>query len=117
MEEIIGLLVLLAAAVFKAVNKKLEQSGEQALPGKPVRPEPLRETEREWKQEQEQTPAPAPAPTPVPVPKQQPAVARKQTQARKFPVQTEAPERKKEKIDPKKLIIYSEIMSPKCNEK
>ena len=63
MEEIIGLLVLLAAAVFKAVNKKLEQSGEQALPGKPVRPEPLRETEREWKQEQEQTPAPAPAPS------------------------------------------------------
>ena len=115
MEEIIGLLVLLAAAVFKAVNKKLEQSVEQALPGKPVRPEPLRETEREWKQEQ--TPAPAPAPTPVPVPKQQPAVARNQTQARKFPVQTEAPERKKEKIDPKKLIIYSEIMSPKCNEK
>ena len=113
MEEIIGLLVLLAAAVFKAVNKKLEQSGEQALPGKPVRPEPLRETGREWKQEQ----TPAPAPTPVPVPKQQPAVARNQTQARKFPVQTEAPERKKEKIDPKKLIIYSEIMSPKCNEK
>lgn len=113
MEEIIGLLVLLAAAVFKAVNKKLEKSGEQALPGKPVRPEPLRETEREWKQEQ----TPAPAPTPVPVPKQQPAVARSQTQARKFPVQTETPERKKEKIDPKKLIIYSEIMSPKCNEK
>lgn len=103
MEEIIGLLVLLAAAVFKAVNKKLEQSGEQALPGKPVRPETLRETEREWE--------------PVPVPRQQPAVARNQTQARKFPVQTEAPERKKEKIDPKKLIIYSEIMSPKCNEK
>ena len=85
MEEIIGLLVIVAIAIFKGVSKKLEQSGTN--PSAPVRPTTANE------------------------PEAKPQVVRKAVEK---PV--EEPVKQKEKIDPKKLIIYSEIMNPKCNE-
>lgn len=93
MEEIIGLLVIVAIAIFKGVSKKLEQSGTN--PSAPVRP----------------TTANEPEPAPAPEPEAKPQVVRKAVEK---PV--EEPVKQKEKIDPKKLIIYSEIMNPKCNE-
>lgn len=93
MEEIIGLLVIVAIAIFKGVSKKLEQSGTN--PSAPVRP----------------TTANEPEPAPAPEPETKPQVVRRTVDE---PV--EEPVKQKEKIDPKKLIIYSEIMNPKCNE-
>ena len=93
MEEIIGLLVIVAIAIFKGVSKKLEQSGTN--PSAPVRP----------------TTANEPEPAPAPEPEAKPQVVRRTVDK---PV--EEPVKQKEKIDPKKLIIYSEIMNPKCNE-
>lgn len=97
MEEIIGLLVIVAIAIFKGVSKKLEQSGTN--PSAPVRP----------------TTANEPEPEPAPEPEAKPQVVRKAVEK---PVEepVKQPVKQKEKIDPKKLIIYSEIMNPKCNE-
>ena len=95
MEEIIGLLVIVAIAIFKGVSKKLEQSGTN--PSAPVRPTTANE--------------PAIEPEPAPEPEAKPQVVRRTVDK---PV--EEPVKQKEKIDPKKLIIYSEIMNPKCNE-
>lgn len=125
MEEIIGLLIIIAVSIFKAVNKKLEKSGRQNKPIKPVPPampatereapapdfdikgwiaEAIKEAEAELNGKEEPEEAPAtievapvkPATPMVPV----------------APIEEKKPE--KEKIDPKKLIIYSEIMTPKC---
>ena len=93
MEEIIGLLVIVAIAIFKGVSKKLEQSGTN--PSAPVR----------------STTANEPDPESANEPEAKPQVVRKAVEK---PV--EEPVKQKEKIDPKKLIIYSEIMNPKCNE-
>ena len=120
MEEIIGLLVIVAIAIFKGVSKKLEQSGTN--PSAPVRPTTANEPEPQpfdlakWLSEQmaqqpEQEPAIEPEPEPEPEPEAKPQVVRRTVDK---PV--EEPVKQKEKIDPKKLIIYSEIMNPKCNE-
>lgn len=136
MEEIIGLLIIIAVSIFKAVNKKLEKSGRQNKPGKTFPPampatereapapefdikgwiaEAIKEAEAELNGKEEPEEAPAPievAPviqTPVmPEPPVKQAAPAKPT----APVEEKKPE--KEKIDPKKLIIYSEIMTPKC---
>ena len=112
MEEIIGLLVVLAAGIFKAVNKKFEDAGkekETSVPeGEPVviKREPI---------------APRPV-TPKPVaPKPQQRTfdledVQRQTKARKPMLIEEEETSPREKIDPKKLVLYSEIMNPKFNE-
>ena len=112
MEEIIGLLVILATAIFKAVIKKLENAGKTSgepevfVPqGDPVvpMPEPV-------------VPQPRPA-----APKRKPKpstveVVERQTQTRKPMLVEEEEKGPKERIDPKKLVLYSEIMTPKFNE-
>ena len=121
MEEIIGLLVVLAIGIFKAVNKKLEDSGKK--PAKPFVPEqPLPETQVFVPQRRAAEPTPVAKKPVMPTPvasNTQPStieVVTRQTTARK--PMLEEPEEKgpKEKIDPKKLVIYSEIMKPKFNE-
>lgn len=114
METIIGLLVILLPVIFKVIEKKLQQSGPQ--PAKEELPD-LSELFGEALAEDEQ---PEPAPEPVrpvrraePLPK--PAEMKRQTRKVK-PILMEEPEKKREKIDPKKLVIYSEIMKPKYNE-
>ena len=99
MEEIIGLLVVLAIAIFKAVGKKLENSG--TPPRKTAASEPV-----------EERPMPA-------RPSAQPStieVVARQTAPRKPILEEPEPEGPKEKIDPKKLVLYSELMKPKFNE-
>ena len=118
MEEIIGLLIIVAIAIFKGVSKKLEQSGN---PSAPVRPATANEQEEppfdltKWLSEQmaqqKQSQEPTVEPEPAPEPEAKPQVVKRTVDK---PV--EEPVKQKEKIDPKKLIIYSEIMNPKCNE-
>ena len=105
MEEIIGLLVILAVGIFKAVNKKFENAGKEKEVSMPepvvIRQEPV-----------------VPKKRPM-APKQKPSaieVVERQTKVRK-PILIEEEEKgPKEEIDPKKLVLYSEIMTPKFNE-
>ena len=105
MEEIIGLLVILAVGIFKAVNKKFENAGKEKEVSMPepvvIRQEPV-----------------VPKKRPM-APKQKPSaieVVERQTKARKPMLIEEEETSPKEKIDPKKLVLYSEIMTPKFNE-
>ena len=132
MEEIIGLLVVLAVGIFKAVNKKFEDAGKQPQkPSQPIGPfgslDPFGKEKDVFVPEGEpvvikrEPIAPRPvAPKPV-APKPQQRTfdledVQRQTKARK-PILIEEEEKgPKEKIDPKKLVLYSEIMTPKFNE-
>ena len=130
MEEIIGLLVVLAVGIFKAVNKKFEDAGKQ--PQKPSQPfgpfgslDPF-EKDQEVLVPKAEPAAPRPV-TPKPV-EIRPAAAtpqpmtfdfedvQRQTKARKPMLIEEEETSPREKIDPKKLVLYSEIMNPKFNE-
>ncbi len=137
MEEIIGLLVVLAVGIFKAVNKKFEDAGKQ--PQKPSQPfgpfgslDPF-EKDQEVLVPKAEPAAPrrepvAPRPvTPKPV-APRPAAAtpqpmtfdfedvQRQTKPRRPMLIEEEETSPREKIDPKKLVLYSEIMNPKFNE-
>jgi hypothetical protein len=100
METIISIIVAIGILIFKAVAKNMEKSADK--PVRPVRPVgsavPLEPERPATMQESVQ---------PQIVRKPAPAVTQKQ-----IPVDSENRE-KKEKIDPKKLIIYSEIMNRK----
>ncbi len=130
MEEIIGLLVALAVIIFKVVGKKLEKSGEIAPENAedsrtesaespfdvtkwieeamrevqiPVEPAAVEELPQQLKFVEE-----APSAVVKPAPVQKKVIAN--------PLMTGAPEKTRENIDPKKLIVYSEIMKPKFKE-
>ena len=141
MEEIIGLLIIVATFVFKIVGKKLEKAGQPAESvEEPVVEEPaggmpdfdvkkwlaeaVREAENEASPAQaapaytesvtrQVVPAKPAAPT-KPSVSQKPAATKP---AARKPMLNEPVKKDKEKIDLKKMIIYSEIMSPKYNEK
>ena len=130
MEDIIYILLALAALIFKVVEKKLNSSGKKVS-----EPRPERETAVDPQPETEFVEA-------------VPAVVRREPEepvVREMPMRQEAPVKpaasrltmtpkkpkapktlkvkpaatssvKPEKIDPKKLVIYSEIMKPKYNE-
>ena len=114
METIIGLLFILLPVIFKLIGKRLESSGNQdkarkvreiaqALDGEesPV---------HDWEEEPQLPYQTKPVPAPI-VP--HPALEVKPTVSRKPVLVEEEPKRKGEKIDAKKLVIYSEIMKPK----
>ncbi len=104
MEEIIGLLIIVATFIFKVVGKKLENAGQTAETVLEVEQEPLPSPSvPEYTENVTRQVAPAKPAAPK-------SVARK-------PILNEPVRTKKEKIDLKKMIIYSEIMSPKYNEK
>lgn len=129
METIIGLLFILLPIVFKLINRKFEQAGQtdkarqikeiaemfgagesqdeldeldEPVIIEPVKPEPVEVKAPEVPQvhlwEAEATPV----------------VRKSDVVRRKKPILEEADSQKKrEKIDPKKLIVYSEIMNRK----
>lgn len=131
METIIGLLFILLPVILKLIGKRLEQSGQ---PEKAKKLQDFLDTisseEDEVDDEMEveydddgqiisvhpkMTWKPEPVSTPAPektfVFESKPAPAVKK---QKKPVLVEeTPKKKSEKIDPKKLVIYSEIMKPK----
>ena len=120
MEEIIGLLVALAAIIFKVVGKKLEKS---AVPGTEDSADSwLEEVVKEIGEEDQQEEASGAVVKPMatPTPAQYPAPASRKPAPRKpankavpTPVVTNESPKVREKIDPKKLVVYSEIMKPK----
>ena len=105
MEEIIGLLVILAVGIFKAVNKKFENAGKEKEVSMPepvvIRQEPVVPKKRPMASKQK--------PSAI-------EVVERQTKVRKPMLIEEEETSPKEKIDPKKLVLYSEIMPPKFNE-
>ena len=128
MDGIITILIIAAAIIFKVVGKKMDSApGEEVFPQFPFNPEPAVETSSE-DEEAEDTAAEegeeeephfkpetvtdelvieeAKAALPV-----QPSV-----QKPVAPILVEEEPAPKEKIDPKKLIVYSEIMKPKYME-
>ena len=146
METIIALLFVLLPIVFKLIGKKLEKSGklDQAARMRKVAEElgvdpdegdfakwfqeAEREAEREAELEAEselesvedQHPRRQPElvvrPEVKNVEKFVPKGAVPASQRRKKPMLQEEEPKKKEKIDPKKLVVYSEIMKPKYTE-
>lgn len=143
METIIGLLFILLPVIFKLIGKRLEQSGQSDKAGKfkkiaeklngdedvetPVfnwlSEEPDEDPEMPF--EEPVKPAPVVIPVPAepqihlweaeaqPVSQKKVKPAQKSVKARKPMLEEEVPQKKREKIDPKKLVIYSEIMKPK----
>jgi cell division septation protein DedD len=131
METIIGLLFILLPVILKIIGKRLEQSGQ---PEKAKKLQDFLDTisseeddvddemEVEYdddgqiisvhpKMIWEPEPVSTPAPEKTFVFESKPAPAVKK---QKKPVlMEETPKKKSEKIDPKKLVIYSEIMKPK----
>ena len=133
METIIGLLFILLPVIFKLIGKKLEQSGHTEAAGK-VRDISevfgADEDTFETASEAEDTSFVVEPEKPViekpvvekPV-KSEPVMfenVTRQTKVSKPVVKKtiliEEEEKKTEKIDPKKLVIYSEIMKPKYTE-
>ena len=112
METIIGLLVVLLPVIFKLIGKRLEQAGEQ--------PSVLTGNFPEIVQEKEERVHSVENPAPVvrkKAPKVQPTkVAKPVKPVTKVLMAEAAAEKKKEKIDVKKMIVYSEIMKPKYME-
>ena len=138
METIIALLFVLLPIIFKLIGKKLEKSGvtDQAERMRRIAEalgadedeapiaEWLKEHEREMAQEHEremvqEEPVKVPKlvkPDVKPVEKFVPRNAVPASQRKKKPILNEEKPKNREKIDPKKLIVYSEIMKPKYTE-
>ena len=123
METIIGLLVVLLPVIFKLIGKRLEQAGEQQTVLTDIFPE-IQQEEKEEKvlpampevmsYDSVENPAPV---VRKKTPKVQPTkVAKPVKPVTKVMMEEAAAEKKKEKIDVKKLIVYSEIMKPKYME-
>ena len=120
METIIGLLFIRLPVILKLVGKKLEKAG-QPEKAKAVRDfieehleveEWLKEAVDEVEQEKSLDIQPVEvSPEPFEMPAAQPVFQTRPL--RKTDLPEVEPEKKDEKIDPKKLVIYSEIMKPK----
>ena len=126
METILGLLLVLLPLVFKLVEKKLKASGKVETAEKVHEWAEMFGKDEDWEKDDEDeddTPSVQPAAPARPV--EAPRVVSLQQKTRPEPVKPvtrmKAPKpavveddtKKKEKIDPKKLVIYSEIMKPK----
>ena len=119
MDSIIGLLFLILPVLFSLVGKKLETAAKNGSQGRP-QGQPHDEDDAPeltevfptirkyvFEEEGERTvPRPAPAQAPAHAPMQKKA-------AKPYKAEEDVKPRKREAIDPKKLVIYSEIMKPK----
>lgn len=142
METIIGLLFVLLPIIFKVIGKRLENAGKQEQAGKirefskkylesesddeamedirqwfnaepaTVEGESVSESAAEPVVEGPVVPASRMTEEAVPVLKTQ----RKGKRKTPILLEEETEKKRKEKIDPKKLVIYSEIMKPKYTE-
>ena len=132
METIIALLFILLPIIFKLIAKRLEKSGKDDTARR------VREIARElgvdedevpiaqWLKEAEEEEAYLARPevqaeieaeTKAAVEAQRRMKEeQKKLEASRKPASVEQPKKQAEKIDPKKLVVYSEIMKPKYNE-
>ena len=116
MEELIGILVLVVLFIFKMIDKKFSNASAKSAPGVDQREafptvELEEDVEVEVKPMVYQMPEPQPKPMPRPKPELKP-VTKSKAKAKK-PVLQEEDKKTREKIDPKKLVVYSEIMNRK----
>lgn len=143
METIIGLLFILLPVIFKLIGKKLEKAGTATPPDTAgsfdvgswvqeatdeVEPEPMHPHAQpevhphpQLRPQPQAAPAPEEEATPSVIDfneymKRRSAAKPARKPSKKAPILVEEEEKPKEKIDPKKLVIYSEIMSPKYKE-
>ena len=127
METIVGLLFILLPLIFKLIEKKLQQSGTERQRETMQQIKELFEDESEGLQDESEiepepeiVQQPEVAPVIVFPEKVEPAVVKPAAIKRKknsAPIlQEEKNDKKKDKIDPKKLVLYSEIMKPKYKE-
>lgn len=142
METIIGLLFILLPLIFKLIGKKLEQSGKSEAAGKvrefaemfgdgddnesagpdvdstPFEPVPPFEPQQPFVRQPEPVAEEVVenVTRQVGVKKPEPKKAQARRPEKKKPILVEEEPKKGEKIDPKKLVIYSEIMKPKYTE-
>ena len=106
MEELIGILVLVVIFIIKVIDKKFSNASAKSAPGVDQREAfPTVELEEDVKPVVYQMPKPEPKPDLKPV-------AKSRAKA-KQPVLQEDDKKTREKIDPKKLVVYSEIMNRK----
>ena len=109
MDEIIGLLFLVVPVIFSLIGQKLEKAGKGSAAELPKPHVQEREPEEAQRSVTRRI---------------QPARSEIQVKAEKAranmafasPVVEAETHRKKDPIDPKKLVIYSEIMKPKFKE-
>ena len=115
MEVILVLLIVVLPLAFKLVGSNLEKAG-QTDAGAPPKEhaEDWLETLRPHFEGQQQRVQPDATAVKVKKTERQEAVAPKAKQT--MPVLQEEEKKKSEKIDPKKLVMYSEIMKPKYQE-
>lgn len=130
METIIGLLIVVLPIVFKLIGKRLEQAG-QVPP--PIHEDILEDddpegeiSEEDWQEtlrrylEQQQAQAREYVPVKAEVEPVKEMIVeeapRVVPQKKRQPILIEEEKEPKEKIDVKKLIVYSEIMKPKYTE-
>ena len=136
MDELITIVIIAAAIIFKVVGKKLGSAGsDEVFPALPVDPDMMNIPDAESESEDVQEPFFMPRPVyvepaademvveeveralPVKSDVQEPAVPVQPARVKiQTPILEEEQPEQKEKIDPKKLIIYSEIMKPKYKE-
>ena len=121
MEELIGILVLVVIFIIKVIDRKFSNASAKSAPRVDQREAfptvVLEETEEEVKPVVYQRPEPKPEPKPVsrpkPAPKSELKPVTKSRPKAKQPVLEEETKKTREKIDPKKLVVYSEIMNRK----
>lgn len=134
MDEIITIVIVAAAIIFKVVGKKLGSAGEnEVFPPVPVdsdmRNYPETETDTATAEEEFKEPFFRTKPVvdevvieeaerALPVqPVHKPMAPAKPVEVKaQTPILEEEQPKQKERIDPKKLIVYSEIMKPKYME-
>ena len=119
METIIGLLFVLIPVIMKLIGKKLEDAGKQDTPAPPAESGTFEVAPATPKAPVASAPVASAPVVKTPVVNTPFEEAQRQFQAakpKKKPILVEEEKKQKEKIDPKKLVIYSEIMSPKYKE-
>ena len=123
METIIGLLMILLPVAFKLIGKKLEQASKNQ-PSVAVQEEaPIEDWEQTLKEylgqqvDEEFIPEPMSKDSvEAPVVRDAQVAPTASKTVKKAPILLEEEKKPREKVDLKKLIVYSEIMKPKYTE-
>ena len=127
MEELTGILFVVGAIVLKVIEAKFKKAAKQPAPKvqpQEVFPEVtdqtgglpkwLEDMERELRQSESQLESPGPQPEQVkPAPVEVKPMKKAPVKPARKPILKEEEKKTREKIDPKKLIVYSEIMNRK----
>ena len=118
MQTIIGLLIIILPFIFKLIGRRLERAGQEA----PSEPHAASEPIEDWAEVlrrhiEAQQPVKRQVETPQqPVASKESPKRPKAPKRQMTPILKEEPVKKREKIDVKKMIVYSEIMKPKYTE-